>query len=71
MNERRRHYDHSPRIQHAASTTIDNTKWCRPNSFAHDYFVAMGWELLVAEPDGLLFRAPEGFTAHAIERLPS
>lgn len=68
--ERRRHFDPSPRVQFAAASIIDNTKWVMPNGFAHAYCVAMEWELLTEQPDGLLFRAPEGFEPVATERLP-
>ena len=57
--ERRRFVDTTPRAQFVPVT--NNCKWVMRDGFAHAYCVAMGWELLMEEPDGMLFRAPADF----------
>lgn len=70
MIERRRHHDSTPRCTYAQGSMIDNCKLVRNDSPAHHALLALNWQQLTVDGSCALLRAPDGFVALAVERLP-
>lgn len=67
MIDRRRHFTPVSPLPFALVT--NNCLWVMPNGYAHAYCVGMGWEPLIVEPDGILYRAPADFHETGVRSL--
>ena len=61
MQERRRHFDSSPRITYAQCNVRGQCELVRVNSLAHAYMLRMGFDELDVTDGAALMRPPVGW----------